>query len=199
MIGATLACRDAAVIGQGADVLATINDPDVHLALWERPRPASLSGLSTLDWNTIDDFDAPVSVDELDKEMPRLVADAGYGDLAPALARELTDLADRFAAIMSCAMLRVRLEVIETDACRRFHADLVTVRLLMPLVGPGTQWRHAETEDPVQQLQVGEVGLFKGRRLTEKPRILHRSPPVMHTGETRLLLAVDPWIGDDAA
>jgi hypothetical protein len=87
--------------------------------------------------------------------------------------------------------------VIETDACRKFHADQVTVRLLMPLVGPGTQWVHANAEPqvPEGELRIGDVGLFKGRVWAEEPVILHRSPPIAAMGITRLLLVIDPGSG----
>ena len=95
--------------------------------------------------------------------------------------------------------MKLRLEVVETDACRKFHADNVSARLLMPLVGPGTQWVHTGDDDIVQALQPGEVGLFKGWKWTEAPRILHRSPPVAATGETRLLFALSPVERNDVA
>ena len=72
----------------------------------------------------------------------------------------------------------LRLEVIETDACRRFHADFVTLRLLSSYVGPGTQWCRANAADAICEVPTGAVGVFKGRLLLDPPTILHRSPPI---------------------
>src|SRR6056297_2880110 len=46
------------------------------------------------------------------------------------LIEDIPALADRFAGLMRARFLRLRLDVIETDACRRFHIDAVTARLI---------------------------------------------------------------------
>ena len=70
----------------------------------------------------------------------------------------------------------------------------MTARLLLPLVGPGTQWMRAggDPERPEGDLQAGDVGIFKGRLWTRDPVILHRSPPIAGAGITRVLLVIDP-------
>jgi hypothetical protein len=191
-MSALAACNDAVVEDIDINILARIWEPDVHLALWRQSLPDNLAPLSSLDWDEIDDIDEPVLCDRLAADLPALVEAAGYDGMAQALICELTPLCERFAAIMECAEIRLRLEVVDTDACRKFHADNVSARLLMPLVGPGTQWIHTGADDQIHELQPGQVGLFKGWKWTENPRILHRSPPVAATGETRLLLAMNP-------
>lgn len=185
---------DAVAIGRDRAVLGAIVQPDVHLAIWRRDGVAPLPDLA---WDAIDDIDEDIAVDGFASAIPALLATAGYPVASPAIAALGTDivaLAAYFARVMACSHVRVRLDVIETDACRKFHADQVTARLLMPLVGPGTQWTLAGTEPPVAdgQLQVGDVGVFKGRIWAEEPVILHRSPPIAETGITRLLLVIDP-------
>ena len=190
-MSAFVACRDSVLTGHDPNILARIWEPEVHLVLWQRPLLEALAALAALVWDEIDDIDEVVSRDALATSVPELIADAGYGDMALPLSREIVALSERFAAIMDCPWLKLRLEVVETDACRRFHADNVAARLLMPLVGPGTQWIHAGTEGAIHELRPGEVGLFKGWQWTDEPRILHRSPPVAATGETRLLFALN--------
>jgi Protein of unknown function (DUF1826) len=194
---ASLAERDAFVTAESAGILAAIRDSQVHLAVWRRSLPEDLAGLTALDLREIDDIDQAMDPDTLADTLPALLVRVGYGVIAGALAREIATLGQRFAAIMRCDDLRLRLEVIETDACRRFHADMVTSRMLAPLVGPGTQWIHTGSDGPAQALRPGEVGMFKGRLWASEPRILHRSPPIAATGETRLLLAIDPYVEDD--
>ena len=87
--------------------------------------------------------------------------------------------------------MAVRLDVVDTDACRRFHADYVPLRLLCTYVGPGTQWHRCDRADRVEQLAAGEVAIFKGRDALDPPVLLHRSPPISRTGERRLLLVLD--------
>lgn len=194
----TVSCA-AVAFGRDSAILKRIMDETVHLAIWQRPAPECGAVLRELDWDTIEDIDDDMDVTDVPGALPISLANAGYsGDLV--LVDELTTLAMRFAKIVACDRLRVRLDVIQTDACRKFHADNVTVRLLMPLVGPGTQWLAAcklHDDPPIAdgQLQIGEVALFKGRVWAERPEILHRSPPVAATGITRLLLAIDPLGG----
>lgn len=181
---------EAVVIGDDQAVLQRILDPDVHLAIWQRRETPDLEGF---DWDAIADIDQDVPVVALSSAILEALRSAGY-HCAIALADAIVPIASDFAALMACDRLRIRLDVIETDACRKFHADQVTIRLLMPLVGPGTQWRHAAAPPQASegQLQIGDVGLFKGRVWAEQPVILHRSPPIAATGITRLLLVIDP-------
>ncbi|NLR73374.1 DUF1826 domain-containing protein [Novosphingobium sp. ERN07] len=168
-----------------------IVEPDVHLAIWERKLPASLSALANQSQSGIDDIDEQLDVAGLDLALTLILEDAGYRDAGDA-AREIAALGTRFASVTACERVRVRLEVIETDACRRFHSDYVTARLLLTLAGAGTQWRRAEDDSAINSLQPGEVAVFKGRVWTDEPAILHRSPPIAGTGADRLLLAIDP-------
>jgi len=193
----TLDGVDAAIIrGDGIGIFDRILDSGVHLVLWERARPAPLVWVDGLDRGVIDDIDATVEGPDFAAGAGRLLRQAGYPADTDglALAGEIARLAGRFARLMRSARLRLRLEVIETDACRKFHQDNVTVRLLMPLSGPGTQWTVASRADEatINQLSPGEVGLFKGRLGAPVPLILHRSPPIAGSGQGRLLLAIDP-------
>jgi hypothetical protein len=87
---------------------------------------------------------------------------------------------------------RLRREVIETNACRRFHADFVTLRLLCSYVWLGTQWCRADAPDAICEVPTGAIGVFKGRMLLDPPTVLHRSPPIVATGQRRLVLTIDP-------
>ena len=182
--------------GPVPDILAAIHDPGVQLALWQRPRPAALDWVDRLSWDEIADIDAVINGPDYRASLGLLLRDAGYPQALPAdhLMDAIAALASRFAGVMACQKLRLRLEVIETDACRKFHMDYVQTRLLMPLVGPGTQWidRSSGENPPVHQLAAGEVAIFKGRLLVNQPAILHRSPPIAGSGQRRLLLVLDP-------
>jgi len=177
-------------------VLATAAQPYVHLAVWHRRFPEALDWLGSLDWSAIDDCERTSRVEVLAVTIADALAAAGYpyGARGTALCDEIVGLARYFAGALTLDAVTVRLEVIETDACRKFHADYVAARLLCTLVGQGTQWRYGpDTADtPIRQLRTGDVAIFKGRLSTETPAILHRSPPILGTGETRLLLAIDP-------
>jgi len=197
-MGTTATDPGAAIaIEQGrATVLDLATQPHVHLAVWNRQLPPPLAPLRELDWTAIDDLDFEVRIDDLDDTVAEALAQAGYCDdaLRAALRDEIAMLARRFAGIFAVDAVTVRLEWIETDACRKFHVDHVTARLLCSLLGPGTQWVYGEHAENrlIRQMRAGDVGIFKGRRATDKPMVLHRSPPIAETGDVRLLLAIDP-------
>lgn len=92
--------------------------------------------------------------------------------------------------------VRVRLEAVRGDSCHRFHIDRVRLRLLCTYRGPGTEYGVAssgETPATVHQLARGDAALFRGRLWPgETTGLVHRSPPLTGTGQTRLLLVMDP-------
>ena len=185
----------AVAVGTDTAVLERIVVPNTHLAIWSRPRPARLAWVDGLGWDMIDDLDFPAAVETLETDVAEGLEEAGYpqDDGSLALCDEIVSLARRFAAIVDCDTTKVRLEVVETNACSKFHADAVTARLLTTLSGPGTQWIDVAASDRIHQLSVGDIAIFKGRLEAEEPAILHRSPPIAGTGDTRLLLVIDPF------
>lgn len=193
MMAAMLATAGAAASGDHRSDLDAIRHPDCALAIWQRPLPDKLAALiDALDVDGIADVDAKVPVVQATMHAAVLLGAAGYeGDTAIALATEIGEMAALLALIVAAERLRVRLEVVDTDACRRFHADMVTVRLLATLRGPGTQWIETGRPDAIEDIQTGAVALFKGRLLIEEPRILHRSPPIGGLGIRRLVLVID--------
>ncbi|TYC86702.1 DUF1826 domain-containing protein [Novosphingobium sp. BW1] len=189
----------AAVCASAPEVLTRIAEPDVHLAIWQAGRSGRLDWLEALDHAGISDLSFPCALTDLEREIGEGLAEAGYpkGAKTEALSQLMADLCRRFAAIMGCAEVKVRLEVIRTDACRKFHADYVPARLITTLAGPGTQWIEVDAitqgePEEIHQMRAGDVGLFKGRLLAPEPAILHRSVPLSALGGTRLLLVLDP-------
>jgi hypothetical protein len=106
-------------------------------------------------------------------------------------------LADAFAAIMRARWLRLRLDVVTTNGCRRFHIDAVTARLVCTYRGTGTQYGiSTDGHEPrlVFTVPTGSPILLRGTLWPDRSRsgLLHRSPPIEGTGETRLVLVLDP-------
>jgi hypothetical protein len=182
--------RDCLVSGDAIDVLDTIRVRHCALALWQRPAPAIVA---TLDLDSVDDIS--LVLDARDGTLTARVAlhAAGYPDAAATVvADDLTLLAAAFRRLAGSTAVAIRLDVVDTDACRRFHADYVSLRMLCTYRGAGTQWCRAASPDAVHTLATGTVGVFKGRLAMEEPAILHRSPPLRADGAQRLLLVVDP-------
>lgn len=184
-------------------VLSAIRDEACNLAIWERPANPAFASLLSPSLSDVR-FDAPLQ--GLETRLASELAEAGYraGEECGALIADMVALAKSYAGLMQINAVSVRLAIVTTDSCRKFHADYVKARLITTYVGTGTQWIDAEdaarvTKDEVPQnvktLATGDVGLFKGKLWTQTPAI-HRSPPIEGTGERRLILVLDPARAD---
>ena len=195
----TLLAEPAARLSASPDIFAAMRDPGCNLAVWQRESVPDAQELAGEDRGEIR-FSA--ALDELADHLVSELGKAGYpaGEARAALTTDILDLAQRFAAMMELEGVQVRLGIVTTNSCRKFHADYVKARLITTYAGTGTQWikgadavRVAKGEEPhaIQTLGAGDVGLFKGKMWSESPAI-HRSPPIADTGERRLLLVLDP-------
>lgn len=122
--------------------------------------------------------------------------EAKCSEPARPLVQDMLDLAELYRAVSGHPNLRVRLERITTDSCRKFHVDCVDLRLLRTYVGPGVQWT-ADQGHSVHEARTGAVVFLKGKhfpRWSEAEKILHRSPPLSSRPaeeRVRLLLTID--------
>ncbi|WP_421854880.1 DUF1826 domain-containing protein [Oricola sp.] len=130
----------------------------------------------------------------------KLVCDlAGTPDCADRrrLIEDAAALSKMFAQVMHTEFLRLRLDVISTDACRKFHVDAVTARLVCAYRGKGTQYGvsyNGSHPDLVNTVPTGMPMIMRGARWHASGALdfVHRSPPIEGTGATRLLLVLDP-------
>ncbi len=188
-----------AAIGGSAAIMRAVRDPDCQLAIWHRAPPFAAADLLAQAQGNVR---LMTTRDDLVPDFCRAIRRAGYrpSRAREALIADVADLAEIFAAIVRSDAIEVRLEIVDTDSCRKFHADFVRARLITTYAGPGTEWLDDEDaarvkrgEEPrrIHALQAGEVGIFKGRLASDRPAI-HRSPPIAGLGVRRLLLAINP-------
>jgi hypothetical protein len=182
------------------DILGCIAEDDRNLAIWQRPAFADFTPLVE---GAPQDLRFTCDPAGLPAMLAEGLAQGSYRG-SPALHSKLiadaAQLAQLFCAAMDLATLELRLEVVRTDSCRRFHADYVTARLITTYVGEGTDWldeadaarvANGSAPERINRLAPFDVGLFKGKLATERPAI-HRSPPIAGTGAARLLLVLNP-------
>jgi hypothetical protein len=174
-----------------ADVIedwARIHERDCPLHLDERGQPLSEATLATM-----------LAMAPFDRRYEGPLAGLGtdLNDLPDDLARDVVTLANRFADVMAVDAVRVRIERVDTNACKKVHADYTDVRLITTYAGPGTDVAPHGSEDGgadccIERVPTGWVGLFKGRTYGGgHAPCFHRSPPVGDTGERRLMLVID--------
>ena len=146
------------------------------------------------------------AADDLRPHLRRAVNErlAGPGWLKGWLIEDVIDKASLMAELTGAPALRVRLEVVDDDHCRKFHVDNVRLRLMTTYRGPGTEYippRLASMlppgtippADAIRHLARGHIAVLRGGEdaTADRPGVMHRSPPVIGTGMVRLFLAVD--------
>ena len=115
------------------------------------------------------------------------------------LTQDITLLTEFFSSLMKVKFVRLRLNVVSTDSCRKPHVDAISGRLICTYRGTGTQYGFStDGGDPKSFLTTptGSPILFRGTLWPENPflGLLHRSPPIEGSGETRFVLVIDPII-----
>jgi len=197
-IMATLLTRSARISSQ-PDILGAIRAEECNLAIWQR-RP--IADFAALTQGTPRDLRFETCLSGLPAALRSGLAENGFAGAA--LHQTLIDdaalLARLFCEALDLARFELRLEVVRSDSCRKFHADYVRARLITTYAGAGTDWLEDEDAaritagaEPrrIHRMDPFDIGLFKGKLATDRPAI-HRSPPIAGTGASRLLMVLNP-------
>ncbi|MFT4761959.1 MAG: hypothetical protein ACI9XO_001048 [Paraglaciecola sp.] len=127
----------------------------------------------------------------------------------PSVLKDISEVLGLFNRTTQASSFRLLFSKVNTNMCRKFHTDINNLRLLCTYAGPGTLWVPDEAiddralrrngknheivrdEQQIQQVQTGDVAILKGALYPDAQPILHRSPTIEETGETRILLRID--------
>ena len=172
----TLLLEDSARLSASKDVLQDIRSPGCNLAIWERSVPLGCEQVRDAMDRDIRFF-APLA--ELAQRLRVELSDAQVpaSDETEALVGDVAMLSRLYCFAMDISAVELRLEIVTTDSCRKFHADYVNARLITTYAGTGTQWlsnddaervRQGEEPRTINTLSVGDVGLFKGKMWTDR-------------------------------
>ena len=180
--------------------LSAIRQPGFAAAIWRRdPLPGFQSWIDTLAPEQLPKARVILRPEDFRDAVLQICEAAGTPDGAERerLIDDTAALANIFAGLMRTPYLRLRFDVVTTNACREFHIDAVTARLVCTYRGTGTQYGIASGGAEPRRIFTVPTGapiLLRGTLWPEHPKsgLLHRSPPIEGTGETRLLLVLDP-------
>lgn len=198
--------NEAAALVSVADApegLSAIHSPGCAAAIWRRhPLPSFQSWIGALGPERLPRARVILRPEDV-REAVNAICDASGTPDCPERERLVDDtaaLADIFAGLMPAPYLRLRFDVVTTNACRKFHIDVVTARLICTYRGLGTQYGISTGGAEPQRVFTVPTGapiLLRGTLWPDRPKsvLLHRSPPIQGTGKTRLVLVLDP-IGD---
>jgi hypothetical protein len=180
--------------------LAVIHRPDCAAAIWRRsPAPTFQAWIDALHPDLLPRARVMLRPEDVREAATQICETCGTPE-SPERAMLVDDtavLARIFADLMRARFLALRFDVIATNACRKFHIDTVTARLVCTYRGTGTQYGFPTVDaDPPEIFTVatGAPILLRGKLWPERPTagLRHRSPPIEGTGETRLVLVLDP-------
>ena len=200
------------VAGAQSNVLRRILDQGVNLGLWQRPAQQAITReLTLLHASQLPNVRCWTSPASFDDDVCALLGQQGLDPLAFTNWRiDLARLAALFLPMTGGRDVKLRLETTADDGCRRFHVDRTHLRLLCTYRGPGTEWlsdgqvdRTALTNGAPNEsiIRFGEptrfeafwVGVQKGDAYPGNAGhgLVHRSPPIAGTGQTRVLFCLD--------
>jgi hypothetical protein len=132
-------------------------------------------------------------------------------DEFPLIVEDIRKLLEHFSDITNTSGIRLLLETVNTNMCRRFHTDNNDLRMICTYSGPGTLWLLEENinrtaldsygdnksivmdESEIQQAKTGSVIILKGSAYPKEGTIavVHRSPTIEESSDRRLLLRID--------
>ena len=167
------------------DVLNRIGEPAMDLVIWERRLPPDLqTWLVSLRVDQLPCGRMLVGRTDIRDALDALFASSGTPDGPPAnaLLHDIVDVAERFAAVAECDPIDIRLDVVDHDACWKFHRDNVDLRLLTTYVGPGTQYvtpgnaeraidRQKAYDGPIEHVPEQAVALFDVIETLDRPKL----------------------------
>lgn len=184
-------------------VLRRWNEPGVGLVVWQRTWTGTVT--ERLDLLQLSDMPRArfiARAADAEASVAAGLADVACSDalVLEALAADIEALVARYAEVSECPLIEVRLEAISGNACRLFHVDRTRSRLVTTYVGPGTEWvpdassqaalHDSENYDgPVERLPRFAVAILPGS-LSDSGGLVHRSPPIVGTGQVRLFLCM---------
>ena len=195
--------EEASVAVRVADTpegLSAIHSPDCAAAIWRRrTMPGFQSWIDALAPKRLPKARVVLEPGTVREAVSRICDESGTPDCVERerLINDTAALADIFMGLTPAPYLRLRFDVVTTNACRKFHIDAVTARLICTYRGTGTQYGISiDGAEPrrVFTVPTGCPILLRGTLWLERPTsgLRHRSPPIEGTGETRLLLVLDP-------
>lgn len=202
------------IVGTDPKVLKDIYIEDINIVTWQRKLSHLIADASESVMNSnpalqisqiVTPEDAYSTVNEL----------LGASKMSELLSKDISELVDMFCCLFGLNRTGLRLSVLNSAMCPKFHVDRVPCRLITTYHGIATEWlpHHAadrsklghgskgmpddqsglfNTLEDIEQLHQGEVALLKGEswKGNQGAGLIHRSPQLIDQ-TNRLILTLD--------
>ena len=187
-------------VTQTLENLSIITKPGCAASIWQRQTmPAFQKWIDALPSNQLPSTRLILQPQNVHTALVDLFDTTGTPDgvQRQELINDIKQLTDFFCGLMDAPFVRVRLDRVTTNACYKFHIDAVTARLVCTYRGTGTQYGISTNGAEPKRVFTTPTGapiLLRGTLWPEPHQsgLLHRSPPIEGSGETRLVLVLDP-------
>lgn len=188
------------------DILKNIHQKDVNIAIYERD-----TNLLKKEIENLLEQDIKFSTNGDIKTIVDSIKNTFCSNKLDLIKNDIINLLQLFNKISKAESYRLLLATINTNMCRKFHADVNDLRMLCTYSGEGTLWltedninrkalsAHSDNKSividnkKIKQVKTGAVVILKGAIYpqTGTKAIIHRSPTIEETGIKRLLLRID--------
>ena len=187
------------VVVTESERLSAIKDKCCDAIILQRDLPENVkSWLSKLDTNNLPSGRVILKREDISSAVQQLceIVEMPVGIERAWFEADISALAAHFSKILKSRYIRLRLDIVTTDSCRKFHVDAVQARLICTYKGLGTQIGNLNDDGEVvsvKQLATGVPMILRGTLWPgiAKTQVMHRSPPIEKLGEERLLLVLD--------
>jgi hypothetical protein len=174
------------VMAWNSQELAELKAGSADVLVLERAKLLNLAEAVRL--APIAEYRARVTLGNAAKKIDRGVselklANSGFAD-------DVTSLVRSFLTEFDRSSVSLRIEIVNTQSCPKFHCDNVYIRLVTTYVGPCTEYQYADESD-VRGSGLGSLVFLKGHKHpTHRDSVHHRSPAVP-LGTKRLCVVID--------
>lgn len=137
-------------VASSPEELSLIQQPDCAAAIWQRhPLPTFQRWIDELDPDLLPCARLITRPDRIPNAVREVCDSTGTPDCAERnrLIDDVGALASIFACLMRPPWLRLRFDVVNTNACRKFHVDAVTARLICTYRGTGTEYGTGQNQN----------------------------------------------------
>jgi hypothetical protein len=198
--------------GNEPSILTDIYQDQVNMAIWQRQLSSTLISSVTAFLIEKPTFKTSMTV-SADSVLASI--SESLGSNMAELSENIAELVQMFSCLFELKRIGLRLTVIDSAMCPKFHVDNVPCRLITTFQGVGTEWLPHQVvnreklgrgsvgktdsesgiyknQHAIQQLNCGDVALLKGEHWkgNEAGGLVHRSPALL-TNERRLILTLD--------
>ena len=205
--------RKAAIDGSPS-IFSDIFKEDINIAIWQRElAPGIVNSVDRL-LELNQQYQISLVTDP-DNVFNGLMESESELIHAQALCRDISQLVEKFCALLNLEQVKLQLSVLDYAMCPRFHVDRIPCRLICTYSGVASEWLPHDVIDrsklgdrnnglsddvsglyqskqDIKRLMTGDVAILKGElwERNENAGLVHRSPQVP-LGDKRLLLALD--------